>query len=50
MSGSAGLESNTYRLALFRFAQYAFIRLDTAFRAAALIPRPFCLRVDFVLG
>ena len=33
-----------------RFAQYAFIRLDTALRAAALMPRPFCLRFDFVLG
>ncbi len=28
---------NTYRLALFRFAQYAFIRFDKAFLAAALI-------------
>ena len=34
----------------FRFAQYLFIRLDTAFRAAALIPRRFRLGVDFVLG
>jgi len=41
---------NTYRLVLFRFAQYAFIRLDTAFRAAALIPRLFCFGWDFVLG
>ena len=43
-------DPHTYRLALFRFAQDAFIRLDTAFRAAALIPRRFCLGLDFVLG
>ncbi len=41
---------NAYRLAFLRFAQYAFIRLDKAFRAAAFIPRRFCLGLDFVLG
>ena len=41
---------NTYRLAFLRFAQYAFMRLDTAFLAAALSFRRFRLVLDFVLG
>ncbi len=32
---------NPYRLALFRFAQYAFSRFDMAFLAAALIGARF---------
>ncbi len=47
--GSAG-ETAVFALGFLRFAQYAFIRLDTAFRAAALIPRAFCLGVDCVVG
>ena len=32
-----------YPFALRRFAQYAFIRFDMAFLAAALMPRRFCV-------
>ena len=50
VGGVEGPFPYTYALAFLRFAQYAFIRLDSAFRAAALIPRRFCLGLDFVLG
>ena len=41
---------NTYRRYFFRFAQYAFIRTETAFLAAALIPRRFRLVLGLGLG
>jgi len=41
----AGPGPNSYRLALFRFAQDAFTFFDMAFRAAALHGRRFCLVV-----
>ena len=41
----AGPGPNSYRLALFRFAQDAFTFFDMAFLAAALHGRRFCLVV-----
>ena len=41
-----GPRPNTYRLALFRFAQAALTFFDMAFRAAALHGRRFRLALD----